>query len=475
MRGAAHLSGEGGPAPDHPAELDPWVARRIEDLSRPELAMEAVLGLGARAVGPLRRYLDRPPQSVPHARRLAARLLGLIGGNDACDALRALLRRHDLKSVAPTLALSESVVKDEATVQLAATGRREFAEDYLLAFRTDRLPAAAAALADLRVVEAIPDLVAALEDGLLADRAVKALREFGPVAGPALIRTLGERRGTAEAGVESQGSRTRRILAAGVLAEIGALPGLAALHAMASDANPSVAAAASLAILQMEPGEATPELLRTLVLGGLSPDWRVRMRCQEAAAAIGAPCAGPAAEALAITTIADTYGVPRPVRPVERRWLVKLLLERAPAADEGVGAALLACDSLLLMEALREVNAEGASARVGQLTRHPDPRLRAAVAEVLGRIDGPGAESALPVLASDPERRVRRAALTALSAWSTTHPSAAGELDPQLPAGARWALRLRLWWAALGVRGGRRSAGLGRRSKWRRGRDRLID
>ncbi|OYV98117.1 MAG: hypothetical protein B7Z68_01750 [Acidobacteria bacterium 21-70-11] len=402
--------------------------------------------MGERAIAPLGHYLDGPPQSFPHARQLAVRLLGLVGGPGATEVLRALLSRHDLTALSPVLAQSEYAVKDEVVVQLLRLGRTDLGEEFLRAFRRDRLPAAAEALARCRVAAAIPDLIEALEDDLLAERAADALRRFGADVEPALVAALRQRHGESQATGESRVSRRRRIAAATLLGELGDPAAATPLRWLLNDTNPAVAAVAAAALAAIGPAHVTPAQCRAIVAGAVSPEWRVRARCQEAAGSIGAACVPAALAAVTEETTVDLYGVPAPVERASKRWLIAFMLEHA-GSQADVRAALFGCDPVLLAEGLAEVSAPRAAADVAALTPHPDPLVRLAAAQALARLGGAPAAAALLGLADDPVRRVRTVAARALRALVAAEPDliAAARAAPGRP-GSRWR-RWRLRWA----------------------------
>ena len=341
-RGTA-FDGTAGVDDQDPQDLDARVARLVEDLARHEEARGEILRLGRQAGPSLDRYLAGPPQSIPHARVFAVQLLGALPGDEAAEALRRVLFRHDLGALDPVLAQSEYVVKNEAVEQLLRRRDAEFADDFLRALRVDRLPAATRAVACLRLTAVLPDLIQALEDDVLSVHAADALAKFGRSAVPALADTLGEIRSASRGGGESRVSRQRRMLAAMTLGRIGETSVLPPLHDMMRDTHPSVAASAALASWRLDPAGPSPEQARLLVQGALSPEEWVGMGCREAVRAIGRPCVAAAFEALAMPTAADLYGVSVQVRAGACVWLVGFILELFEGESSRLQRALAAC------------------------------------------------------------------------------------------------------------------------------------
>ena len=429
------------------AELDRTVARLLDDLAHHDVATVEIPALGERAIAPLAHYVDGPPQSFPHARQLAVRLLGLIGGPAAGEALRSLLDRHDLTALSPVLAQSEYAVKDEAVVQLLRLERTDLGQEFLAAFRRDRLPSAAEALACCRMTEAIPDLIEALEDDLLAERADDALRRFGADAEPALVASLRQRHGESPPTGESRVSRRRRIAAATLLGELGDPAAATPLRWLLNDTNPAVAAAAAAALAALDPAHVTPGQCRAIVAGAVSPEWRVQARCREAAGSIGAACVPAAIAAVTEGATVDLYGVPAQVDRVSSRWLIAFMLEHAGSQAADVRAALFGRDPVLLAEGLAEVGAARAAATVAALAPHPDPLVRFALAQALARLGGAPAVAALLGLADDPVRRVRVVAARALRALVAAEPDLVAAAHATLGRPGSRLRRWRLRWA----------------------------
>jgi len=222
-----------------------------------------------------------------------------------------------------------------------------------------------------------------------------------------------------------------------------------------NDRNPAVAAAAAAALAALDPAHVTPAQCRAIVAGAVSPEWRVRARCQEAAGSIGAACAPAALAAVTEETAVDLYGVPAPIERASTRWLIAFMLEHV-GSEVDVRAALFGRDPTLLAEGLAEVRAPRAAAIVAALAPHPDPRVRLAAATALARLGGAPAAAALLGLADDPVRRVRVVAARALRALVAVEPDlvAAARATPGRPGSRlrRWRLRWALTRAASQAR-----------------------
>ncbi len=426
-------------------DLNERIRRLMDDLSRHGEAMEEIVRMGERAVAPLAHYLASPPQSIPHARRFAVQVLGAIAGDQATEALRQVLYGHDLRMVDPVLAQSEYVVKNEAVEQLLRRDRADLADDFCRAFRVDRLPAAARAVARLRITAAIPDLVAALGDDVLDTHAMAALRELGASAVPALLQTLREHPASG-ASEESRSRRQRRLLAAITLGEIGDPSGFAALRDLTEDPHPAIAASAALALWRANPSEVSAAQARCLVQGSLSPEWRVSEYCRNAVRTIGSLCIPAALEGLKTATTLNLYGIPVEVPEGHRHWLLAFLLETAPHHPL-IEQTLASCPAGLLIGGLRRVHNVQAAEVVARLCRHCDSQVRRALAQNLARLGGPCAAEALIDLLEDREREVYTAAAQALR---TLGPAALEAIRHARARRRPWRLgtlrlRLRLW------------------------------
>jgi HEAT repeat protein len=394
-------------------EFDERVRRLVDDVSRHHLAIAELLQLGEHSVDSLDRYLAGPPQSIPHARSFAVRVLGFIGGSKAEQALRRVLYRHHLGSLDPVAAQSEFVVKNEAVEQLLRSNRVDFADDYFHAFHVDRLPAAARAVGQFRIRAAIPDLLSSLEDDVIGMRAADALRKFGRHAVPALVRTLFEQHTAPGGSQETRVSRRRRILAAVTLGELQEMSALRPLRALMRDPHMLIAAAAALAKYQLDPLRVFSKQARLLVQASLSSEWLLRERCQAAVHTIGAVCVPAAIGMLGVSTLPDLYGVPVEIPEVQKQGLITFILESAEC-DSLSQESLAFCPASQLIGGLCAVQNRATAGNVAIFFRHTNEDVRSVVAKTLGRLGGSYASKVLVAMLEDRSRQVRVAAHNAL-------------------------------------------------------------
>jgi HEAT repeat protein len=401
---------EGGPW--EPSATDVTVVRNLEHLARPETAAGEILRLGPKALDPLRRYLEGPAQSVPDARRLAASLLGQLGGPEAIEGLRRVLLRDDPENLDPMLALSEFVVRNEAAHQLAHLEGERAIPDLLDAFRRHQRPAAAEALGGLHAAAAIPALVAALENDLVVGTAIEVLRTFGAEAESALRATLRDRH-VGPSGKEPRVSLQRRLRAALLLGEIGSPLSLVCLQEGLRDAHPALRAAAAWALHRIAPDGCPDGCFASILQGGFLPDTDLRARCQATARVLGPEAVPAAFAALSLETMPDLYGVPLPLSWRDKAWLVSLILEHLPHPSVGVETLIQHCDDWILAGGLAQVDRALDGAVVDRLLAHPDLRVREALVAALGRMGGPDAARRLLILLNDGHSRIRLAARNA--------------------------------------------------------------
>jgi HEAT repeat protein len=418
------------------------VARHLGHLAHSEEAVGEILRLGLEALGPLRHYLEGAPQSVPDARRLAASLLGQIGGPEAVEGLRRVMLWDYSAGLDPVLAFSESIVRNEAARQLANLEGERAVQDLLGAFQRHHLPAAAEALGHFHAAAAIPALVTALENDLVVGTAVEVIRTFGAEAEPLLEAAVRERH-DGPSGEESRISRQRRLRAALLLGEMGGLQSLACLQEGLRDPHPALRAAAAWALHRITPNGCPDGCLEAILQGGLLADTDLRARCRATAWALG-PAAVPAAfAALSIETMPDFYGVPMPLSWRDKAWLLSLVLEHLPHPTVDAEILIQHCDAWILARGLAQVERALDGAVVERLLAHPDPRVREGLAVALGRTGGLDAARGLLVLLNGNHPRVRRAAWSAAQSLFAQDPTLLHQAWSSLRPRPTWLHRFR--------------------------------
>jgi HEAT repeat protein len=171
------------------SELDDDVAhwiRTLESLTEGELAISALTACGARATGPLRNFLlYGHPSTVFQPRQRAVRALAELG---AAGVLTEYLRMDKAISD-PAVRFAEEAVENTAARALGQWKTDEVYNALLATARERRLVGVVEALGEFGRPEAVPFLIAALEDDICRHSAEDALRHLGSMAQPALIET----------------------------------------------------------------------------------------------------------------------------------------------------------------------------------------------------------------------------------------------------------------------------------------------
>jgi HEAT repeat protein len=226
------------------ADRDPAAAvARLRSLHDGESVLPAVVGLGPVVRAPLAALLhEREPSGIYQPRCLAARALGLL---HADDALLDFLRQPRFPDSPVERAGEEAVVN--AAARALGRHRPERALDLLIEIGCQRphLDGVIEALAGYVRAEAIPALVEALAEDVSRPQAEEGLRAIGAPGRPLLLAVAYDR------DPDTETHRRQRHGALSVLLDIGTPDGAApALHALISDPDDSIAAAACGVVLR---------------------------------------------------------------------------------------------------------------------------------------------------------------------------------------------------------------------------------
>jgi HEAT repeat protein len=156
----------------------------LNSLHEGELGVDMLVACGERAVEPLRRFLlHGKPGGIFVPRQRAVRALAELGAKQAL--LDYLASEEHIAD--PVAAYGEEAVKNTAARALGAWRTDDVYEGLRQVLRRRCLPGLIEALGEFRRPDAIPELVAALEDDFCRSLAEEALRKLGDIARAALI------------------------------------------------------------------------------------------------------------------------------------------------------------------------------------------------------------------------------------------------------------------------------------------------
>ena len=386
------------------------VAAWIDDIAGHARAAEAIAGLGSRAIGAIADYLRASPQVIPQPRCFAVAMLARLDAAEARAALREVLHSHRLRDLAPQLAESEYVVKNDAMQALLARRYPELAADVAFGIQ-ERLPAAVRGVAQLNLSPLASALVALLDDDVLADTAAQVLTALGTPVSNALLARLDNWLWQSQYSARLRLATIRGLL---VLAGIGPKIESEAeriLRRALRDPHPLVQAAAALVLW---PNRRSDDLIPELVCGTLGHDRALANACCAALAQTGLALVKPALRAVQRDAEPDLYGRKQAPPEEQRRWLVARMIERAVTLSATV-CETLSCDPAVLADAI----SHSPSLRIDTLRKlleEGDARIRAAVVWALAQAtDLDDAAALLVDQLADTDRQVRRAVPIAMA------------------------------------------------------------
>jgi hypothetical protein len=201
--------------------MDTWeeeaerLVAALDSLLEGEDAVAALIALGERAIGPLRRFLlEGRPRTVYQPRRWAVQALGGLGA-------RGVLAEYLSRPVPadPQLRFAENAVQNAAVREFLRWPDAETAALLLDLSASRMLAGLVEVFGKLRLVEAIPYLDRALEDDICRLPAEEALSAIGEPAREALMLSATTSLPAGDA--ESPSSLLRRRSVIRVLAGIG--------------------------------------------------------------------------------------------------------------------------------------------------------------------------------------------------------------------------------------------------------------
>ncbi|MGH8118457.1 MAG: hypothetical protein ACREPJ_14350 [Rhodanobacteraceae bacterium] len=299
-------------------DITAQVAAWIDDFPGHAQAVDAIAALGEAAIPALRAYVAGDPQAIPQARCFAVAMLARFDADTATSALRAVLRLHPLKALAPPYAESEYVVKSEALQALCRRSCPQLADDIAIAVH-ERLRVGVRAVGTHGLAGLADAVVDVLDDDVLAEAAAGALALVGSASTTAIMPRLDAWLAEAEWSARRRLAllRALRVLH-GLHARLG--PGVST-HALAA-VHPAVRAAAALLAW---PGRRDPVVTEALLRGAVGCDRDLADLCRAASEQAGPDLPGSARQALRRNAEPDIYGELHPLSAAQRDWLERRL------------------------------------------------------------------------------------------------------------------------------------------------------
>lgn len=235
-------------APLSAEPTQPEIDRLVESLNSlhdGELAVDALIGCGERAIAPLRNFLMTGRPSVVHQpRQRAVRALAELGAREVL--VEYLTKPKSIRDAA--VRMGEEAVENAAARALGAWKTDEVYWALLAVARSRMLSGVIEALGSFKRPEAIPYLINALGDDISRRDAERGLRAMGEIARTALVEAA--RTPDPSRPRESPSSLARRRSALRILAALAPKQGLwPKLQALLGDEDHEVAVSvASLAL-----------------------------------------------------------------------------------------------------------------------------------------------------------------------------------------------------------------------------------
>jgi hypothetical protein len=248
----------------------------LNSLHEGKLGIDMLVACGERAIGPLRRFLlHGKPSGIFVPRQRAVRALAELGAKEVLlDYLASEERIAD-----PVAAHGEEAVKNTAARALAAWRTEDVYEALRHVLRRKCLLGVIETLGEFRRPEAVPELLAALEDDFCRSTVEEALRKVGELARSALIE--GARTPDPSGAKERPASRRRRRSALRLLESLRlSREDWRLLAALLHDGDPEIAARAGAIALAVADRGDKKLAVKRLIEALPASDWLLQGEIQ---------------------------------------------------------------------------------------------------------------------------------------------------------------------------------------------------
>jgi HEAT repeat protein len=248
----------------------------LNSLHEGELGIDMLVACGEKAVEPLRRFLfEGRPSGIFVPRQRAVRALAKLGAKQVLLNYLAT-EKHILD---PVVANGEEAVKNTVARELGTWRTDDIHEALRVVLRKKRLLGAIEVLGDFRRPEAVPELIAALEDDFCRTTAEEALCKIGELAHAALVEAA---RTPDPSGVNEQpSSRRRRRCALRLLEQLHlTADDWQRLAALVHDRDPEIRARAGAIALAVADQPDKELAIRRLIEALPASDWLLQGEIQ---------------------------------------------------------------------------------------------------------------------------------------------------------------------------------------------------
>jgi HEAT repeat protein len=248
----------------------------LNSLHEGELGIDMLVACGEKAVEPLRRFLfEGRPSGIFVPRQRAVRALAELGAKQVL--LTYLTSEKHIED--PVAAHGEEAVRNTAARALGAWRTDDVYEALRVVLRKRCLPGAIEVLGEFRRPEAVPELIAALEDDFCRTTAEEALSKIGELAHAALVEAA---RTPDPSGVnERPSSRRRRRCALRLLEQLHlSADDWQQIAALVHDRDPEIRARAAAIALAVADQQDQKLAVRRLIEALPESDWLLQGEIQ---------------------------------------------------------------------------------------------------------------------------------------------------------------------------------------------------
>jgi len=264
--------------PDLPDEEIEALVQSLNSLHEGELGIDMLVACGQRAIGPLRRFLlHGKPSGIFVPKQRAVKALAELGAKEVLLDYLAV----DEQIADPAAAHGEEAVKNTAARALSAWHTEDVYQALLRTLRRRRLPGVIEALGEFPGrSEAVPELVAALEDDFCRTSAEDALRKIGDVAHFAFVDAA--RTPDPSGARETPSSRSRRRSALRLLETLRLfVDDWRKVAALLHDSDPEIAARAAAIALNLADRRNQELAVRRMIEVLPAAEWFLQGEIQE--------------------------------------------------------------------------------------------------------------------------------------------------------------------------------------------------